>query len=288
MKMIKPIVNISKIVENYDTILLGFNGVLTEGSGVRPEAVEALINIRKYGKKIILISNSSARVVSIARFLHENKIPLALFDSIVSAGEILHYKLKSGTDIFGALGGVYYQLGSQINDGVFAGLPYQQVENLEHAHFMYMNAVAHPEDIMEKYLPFLEHAAALNLPFVCAGNDTSCFINGKIALAPGAFAEQYAILGGRIITLGKPDIRIFKYALDSIGAYNPARTLMIGDNVATDIKGANMLGIDAALITKGVHVNYLGEGYIPDVAKARELASNYDVYPDYVISNLRW
>ena len=42
------------------------------------------------------------------------------------------------------------------------------------------------------------------------------------------------------------------------------------------------------MVSKGVHVNFLGEGYIPDVAKTREMANNYDAYPDYVISNLRW
>ena len=124
------------------------------------------------------------------------------------------------------------------------------------------------------------------LPFVCAGNDTSCFINGKLCLSSGAVAENYAILGGRILTLGKPDVRVVQYALEDI-AQNE-NILIIGDNVATDIKAASLLGFDSILISKGRHVNFLGEGYIPDVAKTRELSNSYDVSPSCVISAIRW
>ncbi len=170
--------------------------------------------------------------------------------------------------------------------GVFAGLDFVPVANLSAAHFLYMDTVSDVNDTADTYRPVLEQAAALGLPFVCAGNDTSCFKDGKICLAPGALAEQYAVMGGRIVTLGKPDINIFKYCLDGIA--DPGSILVIGDNVATDIKGAVMLGWDSVLISKGVHVNFLGEGYIPDVAKTRELSNSYDASPDYVISNLRW
>ena len=95
-------------------------------------------------------------------------------------------------------------------------------------------------------------------------------------------------LGGRIITLGKPDVKIIDYALDGIDVRDRSRVLLVGDNLATDIKGANLAGLSAALVTKAVHVNFLGEGYIPDVAKTRELATNFDAYPDFIISNLRW
>ena len=105
-------------------------------------------------------------------------------------------------------------------------------------------------------------------------------------MAPAAIAEQYAIMGGRIITLGKPDVALFSYCVD--GLINGDNILVIGDNVATDIKGAVLLGWDSMLISKGIHVNFLGEGYIPDVAKTRELSNGFNASPDYVISNLRW
>lgn len=286
MKMIKPIVNLSKTADNYDTFVLGFNGVLYEGGSILPGAADALHNLASRGKKIVLLTNMAWRVATIAEWLRQNGVNPQIFSCIMSAGEILHYKLKHGSGNYGALGTQYYHLGSSADKGIFAGLNFVPVASLSAAHFLYMDTVSNINDTADTYRPLLEQAAALGLPFVCAGNDTSCFKDGKICLAPGALAEQYAVIGGRIVTLGKPDINIFKYCLDGIA--DPGNILVIGDNIATDIKGAVMLGWDSVLISKGVHVNFLGEGYIPDVAKTRELSNSYDASPDYVISNLRW
>lgn len=288
MKMIKPIVNISKIIDNYDVILCGLEGVLTEGGDILSEAKEALINLRKAGKKIVLLTNSAQRVQSIANWLRSNKLPPQLFENIISAGEILHYLFKNRNGDFINIGTTYYNIGNPADKSIFAFLDYLPVDQLAKADFMFMGSVNTLEDNIEKYLPGLEYAANLNIPLVCAGNDTSSYLKGEFCIAPGAVAEQYAALGGRIITVGKPDPKILAYALEGIENLTREKVLLIGDNITTDIKGANLLGIPCALISKGVHVNYLGEGYIPDVAKTREIANNYDAYPDYVISNLRW
>lgn len=289
MKMIRPIVNVNKVIDNYDAVIVGFNGVVSDGETVHHEAVNALINIKKHGKKIILYSNSSLRVSTLCDFFIEHKVPLKLFDAIVSAGEVLHYKLKQRSGDFSAIGTTYYKLGSKKDVGVFANLDYSPVDNIPEADFLYMDSAASVDDLLEQYLPELEYAASLGLPFVAAGNDTSSFKDGKISLAPGAVAEQYAVLGGRIITVGKPDPIIMAYCLEALPEnIVKEKVLIIGDNLATDIKGANFAGFDSVLISKGVHVNFLGEGYISDVAKTRELSMNLDAYPDYVMSNLRW
>lgn len=95
IKMIKPIVNISKVIEPYNTVIVGFNGVLSEGNGVKSEAVEALIQMKRAGRHIVLLSNTALRVSSLINGLHENKLPVAVFDAVVTAGEILHYKFKA-------------------------------------------------------------------------------------------------------------------------------------------------------------------------------------------------
>ncbi len=288
IKMIKPIVNVSKVIDPYNTVIVGFNGVLSDGAGIKKEAVDALIGMKRAGKHIVLLSNTASRVSSLVNYLNSNKVPVVVFDAMVTAGEILHYKFKSRQGEFGALGTSYYLLGDQTDKGVFAGLDYFQTDNLSKAEFMFMHSVAKNTDVIEDYLPLLEHAASLGIPLVCAGNDTSSYKDGEISLAPGAVAEQYAVLGGKIITLGKPDAKILAYSLDGIPDVKKETVVVIGDNIATDIKGANLLGVASILVSKGVHVNFLGEGYIPDVAKTRELATNFDAYPDFVISNLRW
>lgn len=125
IKMIKPIVNISKVIEPYNTVIVGFNGVLSEGNGVKSEAVEALIQMKRAGRHIVLLSNTALRVSSLINCLHENKLPVAVFDAVVTAGEILHYKFKARQGEFAAIGSNYYKIGDARDKGVFAGLDYQ-------------------------------------------------------------------------------------------------------------------------------------------------------------------
>ena len=42
IKMIKPVVNISKVIEPFDTAIVGLYGVLYDGRSFKTEAVEAL------------------------------------------------------------------------------------------------------------------------------------------------------------------------------------------------------------------------------------------------------
>ena len=68
MKMIKPIVNLSKIADDYDTYVFGFNGVLYDGNNILPEAASCLKRLAALGKKNVIVSNSGLRVLEIACF----------------------------------------------------------------------------------------------------------------------------------------------------------------------------------------------------------------------------
>lgn len=288
MKIIRPIVSISKIADNYDTILVGFQGVVYNGLEVNRDAIEALIMLKKAGKNIILVTNSPLRIVKILKLLEENGVSRNLWNAVVSAGEIIHYKLKSKVGDFSSLGMKYYSIGSNKLKDVFTGLNYEEVGDISQADFLYMSEAKSPRDVIEDYIPVLEYGANKGLPLLCVGNDNSNYIEGQISLAPGTVAEQYAIMGGRILTVGKPNPDILLYSVENFENINKEKTILIGDNILTDIKGADLIGIDSVLISKGIHVNFLGEGYIPDVTKAKELANNFETYPNFIISNLRW
>jgi HAD superfamily hydrolase (TIGR01459 family) len=287
MKIIKPIVGISKIIDNYDVVVCGFNGVLYDGEHVKQDAVDALTKCAASGKKVVIATNSSLRVAEICDILSGGRAgELNYLSAVVSAGEVLHYCLKNPQH-FGLAGNQYYNLGNQAAEGVFDGLNYIKSVRPEGADFAFIGMVNKETDVLDDYARTLEHCFALGLPLVAAGNDVSTYYNGQISLGSGAVAEQYAVMGGVIYTVGKPAPDFVKYAIECV-TKPESKVLFIGDGFATDIKSANMINADAVLISKGIHVNYLGEGYIPDVEKARNLAMNFDVYPDYVISGLRW
>lgn len=287
MKMIKPIVNISRIMDSFDVVLCGFNGVLYDGASIKTEAVNALIRLKKNGKKIVLLSNTAMRLHQLINLLYENQVSPLLFDNIVTMGEVLHYKLQTTDPKYKSLGKVYYNLNGDDTAEVFSGLDYTDTENYSQADFLYVTHSSQPFEV-SNFADILNHCSGLDIPMLCVGAENSAFINGEISPSAGAIAEQYATLGGKIMFLGKPDTNVAKYALEDISFDEASRVLMIGDSLPVDIKIANTCGFSSLLLSKGIHKNYLGEGYIPDVSRTRELSTNFETFPDYVISNLRW
>lgn len=286
MKFIKPVVGISKIIDNYEHIICGFNGVLSKGNNVNAESLKALDECCKNGKEVVIVSNSYMRIKDMAELISEgNNEILQKIRAIISAGEVLHYKLKNPESL-GLKGKKYYNLGLGAANDIFTQLDYKEVKDISQADFVFMCAVKNYDDMIENYAHDLEYAASFGLDFLCVGNDTATYQNGEVCLGAGAVAEQYALLGGNVITVGKPDVKMFEYAIECFS--NKDNVLVIGDSFTTDIKVAKFLNVDTLLISKGIHVSFLGEGYIPDVEKTRNMAQEYEVYPDYVMSGLRW
>lgn len=283
MKQITPIVGISKIINAYDGIVCGFDGVLTKGNGISSEALKAFQNMHQNGKEVVILSNSVLRVQEMVEIFQDVGFDLRNLKAIVTAGEILHYRLKNNHD----LGRKYYNLGTSMAEGVFAGTDYEKTDELDDAGFVFVGDVDPSKMNVEDYQPLLREALSLNLPLVCAGTDVSTHMAGEVCLSAGAVAEQYAVMGGQIMTVGKPDKDIVLYAKEAFSS-RVSKILFVGDSFSSDMRAAQVLDADMLLVSKGVHMHALGEGYIPDVQKARQLAINYDIYPDYLISGLRW
>jgi len=164
---------------------------------------------------------------------------------------------------------------------------YNDVSDINRAEFVFVGGCCDENDSMEEYKDIMQIASSLRLQMLCVGNDIYTHINGKVCVSSGAFAEQYAMMGGKINTVGKPDLSILRYVLEPF-SQNKEGLIVIGDNMQTDIKMANLYDSDSVLVTQGIHKEILGDGYIPDVQKVKELAADYGVYPKYLISELRW
>lgn len=283
MKAITPIVGISKIINAYQSVVCGFDGVITKGEGLFEEALDALSKTAALHKDVIVLSNSAMRAEEMAKLFLEAGFDLKNLKAIITAGEILHYKLKNSH----AFKKTYYNLGNCSDKGVFSKTNYVRVDDLGAADFVFIGAVKPDKKTLEDYILELETAAARGLTLVCAGTDVSSHLEGDVCLSAGAVAEHYAALGGKIITVGKPDQSVISYLKESF-SLSEKNVLWIGDSLSADAKSADLLGADCVLVSHGVHIHTLGEGFIPDVQRLRLLAMNYEVYPNYVISKLRW
>lgn len=91
----------------------------------------------------------------------------------------------------------------------------------------------------------------------------------SLDVAPFVAALEHAT-GRKALVLGKPDAKFFQAAADRLGLPN-GEILMMGDDIETDIAGAQLAGMQAALVRTG---------------KFRQLDLERPVKPDVVLDSV--
>jgi ribonucleotide monophosphatase NagD (HAD superfamily) len=96
-------------------------------------------------------------------------------------------------------------------------------------------------------------------------------------------AAYYAAQGGDVVSLGKPNLAIYRMALDILGVPS-GRVLAIGDSLHTDIAGAANAGIDSLWIQGGIH----WDATQGDFDRAAGLAGESGLNPAFTMDRLIW
>ena len=100
----------------------------------------------------------------------------------------------------------------------------------------------------------------------------------KRELCAGSVAMVFEKMGGEVVYFGKPYPEVYNQSIDN----DNKKILSIGDNLNTDIKGANLLNYDSLLISNGVHKNEIQNDGIENVSK------QYESIVNFVQSDLKW
>ena len=94
----------------------------------------------------------------------------------------------------------------------------------------------------------------------------------------GSVAKVFEDMGGKVEYFGKPYLNVYNLAT-KIGN---KKVLCVGDNLDTDIKGANLQNFDSLLISKGIHRQEIQN------ENKENLFKKYKVKVDFIQSNLKW
>ena len=113
---------------------------------------------------------------------------------------------------------------------------------------------------------------------ICTNPDLIVDRGNKRELCAGSVAMVFEKMGGEVIYFGKPYPEVYNKSINNKGK----KILSIGDNLNTDIKGANLLNYDSLLISNGVHKNEIKNNGIVKVSK------DYEVIVNYIQSDLKW
>jgi HAD superfamily hydrolase (TIGR01450 family) len=252
-------ITIDEIVDSYTVLLIDAYGVLVHTSGAIHGAIELINELNNSNKQYYVLTNDASKLPTTAAERYQG-YGLALEpERIISSGTLLKSYFRTNNLIgarcvvFGPDDSVRYVelAGGQIvscNDvfdvlviGDEAGFPF--LETIDMTLSSLFRKIDNKEDV---------HLILPNPDLIYPKADQNFgFASGSIALMfEAALNLRYPELSNlRFVRLGKPHPPIFTEALKRSGSKD---MIMIGDQLETDIRGANAFGIDSALITGGV------------------------------------
>jgi len=256
----KPVIirGLAEIAGDYDALICDVWGVVHNGVRAFDPAVAALKRFRRERGRVVLLTNAPRLPSGVEALLPNYGVPLDCYDTIVTSGGAARDHLARSAAR--ARLPVFF-LGPDRDLGFFAGLDVElcgpENASLVLCGGLYDDDKETPED----YREILAGLKARGLPMICANPDVVVQRGGKLVWCAGGLARAYEEIGGEVTYYGKPHAPIYDVALAAAG--NPGRPLVIGDGLETDIRGANMRGIDALFVAKGIHAGELG-GLTPD------------------------
>ena len=262
-------VPLSELADHYDGLLCDVWGVLHNGVAAFDDAVEALCRYRAQGGRVVLITNAPRPSREIYPQLERFGVPREAFDSLVTSGDVTSVLLAERPDA------PLYHFGPARDRSILVDLKNPMVGVAEAELCLLTGPLDDTIETVDVYDNTLIEMRDNALEMICANPDLTVRSGSRTVICAGSIAQRYAMLGGKVVFAGKPEIPIYDEALkrisDAAGRTIPKRRILaVGDGIPTDIKGAAQKGLDAYFVASGVHANEFG--CIDTDAKASEIA----------------
>jgi len=277
-----------ELLSRYDVLFCDVWGVVHNGVTAFVDACAALARFRDGGGTVVLVSNAPVPKHRVAAMLETRNVPPEAWDDIVSSGDIaLETVVEYGYQRL-------YCIGPQDRDqALFKALAADSV-HLDKAQAIICTGLN--DDRSEKpedYVPLLNKALALKLPFVCANPDLLVDVGGALYYCAGAIADLYQHMGGEVFWCGKPHLSAYETAARKAEvlrghAVAQRKCLVIGDAIRTDLKGAENFGCDALFVASGIHRHEAMDGAVLSPAKLAALFPPGTSPAVAAMTELRW
>ena len=263
--------HLSDIYKNYDTFVIDLWGVIHNGMTLNPKAIEAIKQLKNNNKKIVFLSNAPRPSSKVINFLLKMNMDRKFLSNVVTSGEAAMHAINKNQ-----FGQTFYHLGPPRDTSVFEKVKDNRTD-LEKCDFILCTGLFDDyENDLEYYKNFLKKYITKTL--VCTNPDLIVHRGNIEELCAGSIAKVFEELGGKVVYFGKPHKEIYKMCFNS-----NEKVLAVGDNLRTDIKGANNLNIDCIFISDGVH-----RDEYKDTSNLGSLLEKYKVKANFFQKELKW
>ena len=263
---------LKSIAENYDIFYIDLWGVVHNGITLHKNAIEALEEITKAKKQYVLLTNAPRPNSSVNLFLEKLGMNQEIREKVYSSGEASLSYLKKNF-----LNEKFFHLGPSRDFDLFLDFKKDKALEIKESSYLLCTGLFEEQgEDLNYYKELLkEH---INKKMICTNPDLIVDKGNRRELCAGSVALVFEKIGGEVIYFGKPFPAVYKQAINNEGK----RVLSIGDNLNTDIKGANLLNFNSLIISNGVHKDEIKKEGIDVISK------KYEVVVNFIQTELKW
>ena len=263
---------LSSIVDDYELFYIDLWGVIHNGIKLYDKAINTLNQLSKKNKDYILLTNAPRPNSSVKKFLENMGMEKEIREHVFTSGEAaLNYLKKNFLKNF------FFHVGPPRDFDLFKDFEKNKSKNIEKSEYILCTGLFddHDEDLTFYKDLFEKH---LKKKMICTNPDLIVDRGNKRELCAGSVAMVFEKMGGKVVYFGKPYPEVYNQSINN----KNKKVLSIGDNLNTDIKGANLLNYDSLIISNGIHKFEIEKNGIEKTAKSYETICNY------IQSELKW
>ena len=263
---------LSSIVDNYQLFYIDLWGVIHNGIKLHDEAINVLKQISKKNKDYVLLTNAPRPKSSVKVFLEKLGMEKEISEHVFTSGEAaLNYLKKNFFDK------TFFHIGPPRDFDLFRDFKKNQLINIEKSEYLLCTGLFDDHD---KDLIFYKNLLEKHLKkkMICTNPDLIVDRGTTREFCAGSVAMVFEKMGGEVVYFGKPYPEVYNQSINN----KYKKILCIGDNLNTDIKGANLLNYDSLIISNGIHKLEIKEKGIEKIVRSYEAICNY------IQSELKW
>ena len=262
---------LKSIAENYDVFFIDIWGVIHNGINLNENSISVLENISKLNKEFVLLTNAPRPNKTVVNFLEKMGLDKYLENIFTSGEAALKYlvtELKNQK---------FFHIGPPRDFDLFKSFEKNKVLEIEEAEYLLCSGLfENQEDDLNYYkILFQKH---ISKKMICTNPDLIVDRGDQREFCAGSVAKIFENMSGEVIYFGKPYPPVYNLSCNT----KNKKVLCIGDNLNTDIKGANIQNHDSLLVTSGIHRHEISKFKINNVIE------KYKVKVDYFQTKLIW
>ena len=262
---------LKSIVNSYDLFFIDIWGVVHNGINLNKPSIEVLENLSNLNKEFVLLTNAPRPNITVINFLEKMGLSKNFFNNVFTSGEAaLKYLIKDLKNK------KFFHIGPPRDFDLFKSFQENNVTNINESDYLLCSGLFDDLEDLNYYKNLLIHHISKKM--ICTNPDLVVDRGEKREYCAGSVAKIFEEINGEVIYFGKPYPPVYNLSSDT----KNKKILCIGDNLNTDIRGANIQNYDSLLITSGIHRQEISKFELNNVIE------KYSTKVDYSQTDLKW